>query len=65
MEGTKTKQETQTGHEYTEWTDTICDLVDNWIDTDWWSSDWSTDLWTDPAWEQAARQLPSMQPAQE
>ena len=28
-------------------------------------SDWSTDLWTDLAWEQAARKLPSTQPAQE
>ena len=54
MEGHEDKQETQTG-----------DHADNWTDADWWSNDWSTDLWTDPAWEQAARQLPSTQPAQE
>ena len=63
MEGHEDKQETQTGQEYTEWTDTSWDHADNW--TDGWSSDWSTDLWTDPVWEQAARQLPSTQPSQE
>ena len=67
MEGHEDRQETQTGEEHTEWTDTSLDHdhADNWTDADWWSIDWSTDLWTDPAWEQAARQLPSTQLAQE
>ena len=58
-------QETRKGQEHTEWTDTCWDHADNWTDADWWSRDWSTDLWTDPAWEQAARQLPPTQQAQE
>ena len=65
MKGHEDKQETQTSQEHTEWTYTSWDHADNWIDAGWWSNDWSTDLWTDPAWEQAARQLPSTQPAQE
>ena len=64
MEGHEDKQQTQTCQECTERTDTGWDHADHWTDADW-SSDWSTDLWTDPAWEQAARQLPSTQPAQE
>ena len=49
------KQETQTGQEYTEWTDTRRKSADNHTDADRRSCDWSADLWTDPAWEQAAR----------
>ena len=51
--------------DHTVWTDTSWDRADNWTDADWWSNDWSTDLRTDPAWEQAVKQLPSTQPAQE
>ena len=58
-------QDAQTGYDDAEWTDTCWDHTDNWTAADWWSSDWSTDLWTDPAWEQAARQVPPTQPAQE
>ena len=65
MEGHEDKQETLTGQDCTEWTDTGWDDADNWADADWWSSDWSTELWADPAWEQAARQLTSTLPAQE
>ena len=65
MEEHEDKQETQTSQEYTEWTNTCWDHTDNWTDADWWSSDRSTDLWNDSAWEQAARQFPSTQPAQE
>ena len=32
MEGFEDKQETQTNHEYTEWTDTTWDHADNWAD---------------------------------
>ena len=63
--GTKANKKHKQVKNYTEWTDTIWDHADNWTDADWWSNDWSTDLWTDPAREQAARQLPSTQPAQE
>ena len=65
MEGHEETQETQTSQEDTEWTDTSWEHADIWTDADWWSSDWSTNLWNDPGWEQAARQLPSTQPAQE
>ena len=53
MEGHDDTQETQTGQEYTEWTDTSWDRADTWTDADCKSSDWSTDLWADPAWEPA------------
>ena len=62
MEGHEGKQETQTGQEYAEWTDTGWDLGESWTDADLWLSDWNTHLWNDPAWEQAARQLPSIWP---
>ena len=65
MKGHENKQETQTCLEHTEWTDTNWYHADKWTDADWWLSDWSRDLWTDPVWEQAARQLPSTQPAPE
>ena len=62
MERHEDKQETQTGQEYTEWTDTSwITLTTGLMQT----GDRSTDLWTDLAREQAARQLPSMQPAEE
>ena len=38
MERHEDKQETPTGQEYTEWTDTSWDLADNWTDADWWST---------------------------
>ena len=65
MEGHEDKRETQTEQEYTDWTDTSWVHADKWIDADWRSSDWRTGLWNDPALEQAARQLPSTQPAPE
>ena len=65
MEEHDDAQDTRTGQDCTAWTDTSWDHADSWTDAAWWSSDWGTDVWAAPAWEQAARQLPPSQPAQE
>ena len=60
MERQEDKQETQTGEEHTEWTDTSWDYADN------WTVKRLEHRFADrPAWEQAARRLPPTQPAQE
>ena len=38
MEVHEDKKRTQTGQEYTQYTDTSWDHADNWTDADWWSS---------------------------
>ena len=65
MDGYEDKKETQAGQEHTE----RATLVGITLTTGLTQTDGRMTgaqfLWTDLAWEQAARQLPSTQPAQE